>query len=137
VKLYGKNFVIQCLLRVKIKQQNFTIFLCIGWKNKKILLYWLTTCKGNAVNCWQWVPINLEISSTRIQRYTVSGPRTSKNSAVFLNIQTIWLFSNYFYFLGDNLKVIFLVISMRPARPFFESHAARESLWVWDPWSRG
>ena len=22
---------------------------------------------------------------------------------------------------------------MRPARPYFESHAARESLWVWDP----
>jgi len=25
---------------------------------------------------------------------------------------------------------------MRPARPFFESHAARESLWVWDPCPR-
>jgi len=25
---------------------------------------------------------------------------------------------------------------MRPSRPFFESHAARKSLWVWDPWTR-
>ncbi len=25
---------------------------------------------------------------------------------------------------------------MRPARPYFESYAARESLWVWDPWTR-
>jgi len=25
---------------------------------------------------------------------------------------------------------------MRPARPFFESHVAPESIWVWDPWSR-
>ena len=26
---------------------------------------------------------------------------------------------------------------MRPARLYFESHAARESLWVWDPCSKG
>ncbi len=47
-----------------------------------------------------------------------------KNWAIFL------IFPNKLIFNTQFKNFIF----MRPARPYFESHAARESLWVWDPW---
>jgi hypothetical protein len=42
-------------------------------------------------------------------------------------------FSKIHWFLNTKFKILF---SMQPARPRFGSHAARESLWVWDPWPK-
>ena len=42
----------------------------------------------------------------------------------------------FLQYLIQNWSFIFFTFSMRPARSFFKSHAARESVWVWDPCSK-
>jgi len=66
------------------------------------------------------------------ERSQTRGPRTFENSAVFY-LYGICLFFQIFLVLAENLKSIFSLCSFRPVRPFFESHAARKSLRVWDP----
>ncbi len=54
---------------------------------------------------------------------------TRKNENFKGNNELFCLFFKINWFLTQFNFFIF----MRPARPYFESHAARESFWVWDP----
>jgi len=72
------------------------------------------------------------------QRSQTRGPREGrmrpanigKNEDFKENIKPICLFFKTIEFLN---YIFFFIFLMRPARPYFQSHAARETLWVWDP----
>jgi len=65
------------------------------------------------------------------QRSQTCGPRTSGKMKTK---KEIW--RQYVYFLKTlSLKSnFFIIFLMWPASPCFQSHAARDTLWVWDPW---
>jgi len=68
----------------------------------------------------------------------VCGPREGlmrpanirKNEDFKRKIESIGLFLKKIYSI---VPIFFLIFIMRPARPCFQAHAARETLWVWDP----
>ncbi len=70
------------------------------------------------------------------QRSQTHGPQTSKNSAVFFKYTDNLTIFQLFLVFSWKFEGIFLLISMQPARPFFESHADRRSLWLWDSWPK-
>ncbi len=64
------------------------------------------------------------VSNTRPANISKKWRFLRKHKSFCLFLQINW-------FLTHNSK---FSIFMRATRPYFESHAARESLWVWDPW---
>jgi len=55
------------------------------------------------------------------------GPPTSGKMKI---LKKMW--SQFVYFLSF-LKIYFSSFFLRPARTYFQFHAARKTLWVWDP----
>jgi len=85
------------------------------------------------------LPCRAGVSNTR----PAGHMRPARGSNAAREHQKKWRFDrkNWVIFLIFPNKLNFSTqfknfIFMQPARSFFESHAALESLWVWDPWCR-
>ena len=71
------------------------------------------------------------VSNTRPARGSNAGRQHQEK----FRLKKMYSHLAYFLYLASkSKKILFNFFSMRPARPYLESHAARESLWVWDPW---
>ena len=71
------------------------------------------------------------VSNTRPAR----GPNAARQcKEKFRFLKNYKAFNAFGLFSQFGLKIEKIYFLIRPARPYFESHTARESLWVRDPW---